>query len=170
MDIDRQLLDGLVAEAVLPMRHHPRARTGDRLDDVVAAAAVEPDSIGQARRPHFTAALAVGAVARGTVVGEDPGTFRPGVVGRSGRGALAGEADDVVGDLAYLLPVENADGAERRTLVEPRLGMGGADSVPARLLDLRRRAAPQPVVVDERRKAGLSLRPRPRAFGSGERR
>src|SRR5690242_9174482 len=114
-DVDGDRLEGGLVEPVDPRRHHTGASVPQAVDDGRLVGAVQPDRVGQVRRPDIVLALAVGAVALRAGVGID--LLAAGKV-RLGIDLEARERSHVVGDRVDLGALEHAVAAERRHLGE----------------------------------------------------
>src|SRR5579875_135361 len=152
MDVDREHLDGGLVESLRPGRHAAVARVGDRLDNRLLLAAVEPDTVVELLGADLDIALALVAVAGGAILREDLGA----AARRHGIGGLPGEGQHVFRDVVDLLGLEDVVDAEARHRRLTRARIRVADAEGDRLVDVVEIAAPKPIVIGE---IGEALRP-----------
>ena len=150
MDIGRQHLDRDRIEPVLPAGHHPVLRRENLPGNRFPAAAIEPDRVTQIGCSERAVALAIRSVTRCTIGCEQ---LRPGRV----RSRLATQRQNVVGDLGDFRPRQNT--LESRHHADAGLIIALLPyAMHQRILDRRKIAAPQPVIVVEIGVAGRSRR------------
>nr|GEU28321.1 hypothetical protein [Tanacetum cinerariifolium] len=141
-----------VAQEIAERGHGGRAAVADGFHDGVRAAAEQPDLVRQVRCTDGLVAPGVGAVAR-----HARAEFRLAEHGLDGIGRGSGQAQHVVGDVFDVL-VAAQGRAHRRH--------GARAAVQDGLLDGVRRAAEQPVLVGQVRKALVAARIGPMALGA----